>query len=74
MGGWPVCRGSWGVGVGRSNRLIVVHGLRPLDLWSKIQLQGLLRLISIVKIEGHGPGTPDQGPCASDIGPLVLAL
>ena len=25
-GGWPVCRGSWSVRVGRSNPLTVVHG------------------------------------------------
>ena len=35
---------------------------------------GLLRLISIVEIEAHGPHPPILGPRASDLGPLVLAF
>ena len=36
-------------------------------------IRGLLRLISIVKIEAHGPHPPIIGPRPSDHGPLVLA-
>ena len=34
-GGWPVCRGSWNVGVGRSNPKTVLHMFEPRDVSQK---------------------------------------
>ena len=55
-GGWPVCRGSWSMGVGRSNPQTVVHGLGPLDLWCRWVYQNkalalCLRLATILLLQ-----------------------
>ena len=44
------------------------------NLSARSQRQGLLGSIAMAEPEDHGPGPPIPGPCASDHGPLVLAL
>ena len=44
------------------------------NLSARGQRQGLLWPFAMADTQGAAPGTPDHGPCASDTGPIVLAL